>query len=239
MGLMFTLDMFKQFLEKTALTYFPFVSDITEIKEVDIAIIEGCITNQDESQINLLKEIRKNSKKVIALGTCATLGGIINLNPEKQGEPISTFIDIDGMIPGCPPPTKLLGNALKDLLNGKEIILSDKNVCNNCPLRVGFDYNFQNHVYKLTPKKISKKKDDEQCFLKEGILCLGPITREGCESLCIKLGIPCEGCMGSIKSDFTSSLINFLSLINLSGDLRKYEGIYFRFSKPKIGGLSK
>ena len=81
---------------------------------------------------------------------------------------------------------------------------------------------------------IPVKKIVPKCFLEIGVLCMGPITREGCDCECIKLGIPCEGCMGPIKQDYTSSLINFLSLIDLKEDLRKYEGIFFRFAKPKI-----
>jgi len=68
---------------------------------------------------------------------------------------------------------------------------------------------------------------------------LGPITREGCENKCIEVGIPCEGCMGPISQDFTSNLINFLSLTRLSEDFRKYDGIFFRFAKPKIKRLRR
>ena len=234
-GLIFTLDIFKQFLEMAEITYFPFLKDEDTIEENDIAIIEGCVSEiEQESQVKLLKEIRKKSKRVYALGTCATHGGILSLNSEKQGSPIANFIDIEGMIPGCPPPLKLMGNALINILENKPIMLSEKNMCNSCILRDNLKSLSTVKIEKLMPDKPMNWKEFPNCFLNDGILCLGPITREGCESTCIKLGIPCEGCMGSISQDFTSSLINFLSLIKISDDLRKYEGIYYRFSRPKI-----
>ena len=217
------------------ITYFPFLKDNDTIEESDIAIIEGCISaSEEEDQVKKLKEIRKKCKKIFALGTCATHGGIMNLNSEKQGFPISNYIDIEGMIPGCPPPLKLLGNALINILENKPIILSEKNLCNSCLLRDNMKDLASVKINKLSPNKPMNWKEFPNCFLNDGILCLGPITREGCESNCIKLGIPCEGCMGSISQDITASLINFLSLIKISNDLRKYEGIYYRFSKPRI-----
>ena len=58
--------------------------------------------------------------------------------------------------------------------------------------------------------------------------------RDGCEHKCIEQGIPCEGCMGPVKQGYTSNVINFLSLLKLSRNLRDYDGIFFRFAKPRI-----
>jgi F420-non-reducing hydrogenase small subunit len=84
------------------------------------------------------------------------------------------------------------------------------------------------------PNQILLLEENTECFLQKGILCLGPITREGCEHRCIELGLPCEGCMGPIAKDYTSNVVNFLSLLNLSHELEDYNGIYYRFSKPKF-----
>ena len=75
-------DIFPQFLERTNIAYFPFISDDEEIKECDIALIEGCISM--DSQVELLKDIRNSAKKVYALGTCAAFGGILSLS-KKHG----------------------------------------------------------------------------------------------------------------------------------------------------------
>lgn len=229
-----SLDIFPQFLERTDLIYFPFISDSENIEDCDTALIEGCVS--ETTQINNLKKIRKNAKKVYALGTCASFGGILSLSNNKNAEPISNYIEIDGIIPGCPPPSNLLGNCLIRLIENKDIVLSNKNMCSLCPLRGENDFNFNIEITQITPNSddIVSPEENSNCFLKRGILCLGPIIRDGCESKCIKQGIPCEGCMGPVSKDFTSNIVNFVSLINLSKDLKDYDGIFYRFSKPKL-----
>lgn len=227
-------DIFPQFLERTEISYFPFISDESQIEDCDIALIEGCVSI--DSQIELLKEIRNNVKKLYALGTCAAFGGILSLSKKKKACAIQDVVQIDGIIPGCPPPLKLIGNCLIRLIENKEIELSDKNLCSSCPLRGNNNLRFENPIDKLNPsnEEITNFNEKSKCFLDNGILCLGPITREGCDHVCIEHGIPCEGCLGPVSKDYTSNLINFLSLINLSKDLRKYRGIFYRFSKPNI-----
>ena len=228
------LDVFPQFLERTKIVYFPFISDEKKIKNCDVALIEGCIS--EENQINIIKNIRKSAKKVYALGSCAAFGGILSLSEKRTAEPISSFIEIDGIIPGCPPPSKLLGNCLIKLIENKEIELSEKNLCASCPLNGSLELKSKNQIKKYlpSPDEIVSPKEDSDCFLKKGILCLGPITREGCENKCIEQGIPCEGCMGPVSKTYFANAINYLSLINLSKELKNYKGIFYRFSKPKF-----
>lgn len=230
LGTIFALDVFPEFLEGIDLVYFPFLIDQTEIQESDVALVEGCVS--DEAQVDILKEIRKKSKRLIALGTCAAFGGIVSLSTETYADPISNYVEIDGFIPGCPTPPKLLGNCLIRLLENKELDLSEKNLCATCPLREEEEVNFQSQIRTLYPEFKGEKRT--QCFLKDGILCLGPVTREGCEHRCIESDMPCEGCLGPITQDFTSSTVNYLSMMNLSKELRSYEGIFFRFGRPNI-----
>ncbi|UCC18509.1 MAG: hypothetical protein JSV62_10390 [Promethearchaeota archaeon] len=229
-----SLDIFPQFLERTKIIYFPFISDTKNIEECDICLVEGCIS--EENQIPILRKIRKHAKKIYALGTCACFGGILSLSEVKLPKPISSYIEIDGIIPGCPPPTKLFGNCLIRLVENKEIELSKKNMCGGCPVRGNMKINSNIDIWKIAPNPEEIKIDEEnsECFLENGVLCLGPITRDGCEHKCIKMGLPCEGCIGPVSKDFTSNIVNYLSLINLSQELKNYSGIFYRFSKPKL-----
>ncbi len=231
-----SLNIFPQFLERSKISNFSFISDIKEIESSNIALIEGCIS--EDSQIKKIKEIRTQAKKVYALGTCASFGGILNLSNVKKAEPISNYIEIDGIIPGCPPPSKLLGNCLLRMIENKNIDLSKKNMCANCPLKGDLELTFKTNNPKiyLSSDQINLHDESSECFLNKGILCLGPITRDGCDHRCIEYGVPCEGCMGPVSKDFTSNLINFLSLVNLSDDLKNYKAIFYRFSKPKLMG---
>ncbi len=230
-----SLDIFPQFLERTRIIYFQFISDVKNIKDSDIALVEGCVS--EETQITQLREVRRHAKKVYALGTCACFGGILSLSSSKIADPISNYIEIDGIIPGCPLPSKLFGNCLIRLVENKDITLSEKTMCANCSLKGNMKINSHINISKINPnpEEISLDEENSECFLENGILCLGPITRDGCEYKCIKMGLPCEGCMGSVSKDFTSNLINYLSLINLSQELKDYVGIFYRYSKPKFG----
>lgn len=229
-----SLDVFPQFLERTKLVYFPFILDTEEIEDCDFALIEGCVS--EPHQVDILKNVRKHAKSVYALGTCAAFGGILSLSEKKDAEPISNYIEIDGYIPGCAPPSKLLGNCLIRLIENKDIVLPKKNMCMSCPLRGKMDLILNRPIIKMIPdpSEILTEEEETKCLLRKGILCLGPITREGCENKCIKFGMPCEGCLGPVSKDYVSNIVNFLSLINLSHDLKKYKGLFYRFSKPNI-----
>ena len=231
-----SLDIFSQFLERITLINFPFMMDEKDIKDCEIALIEGCIS--EESQVPLLKKIRHHAKKVYALGTCAAFGGILSLSNQKTAEPISKYIEINGIIPGCPPPSQFLGNIIIHLIEGKEIELKDRSLCATCPLRDKMDHYYDTPIKEIftDSNDLNQTEEEPKCFLKRGILCLGPITREGCEHECIKCGIPCEGCMGPVSKDFTSNIVNFLSLLNISEKLIKNQALFYRFSKPRFLG---
>ncbi|MFX0058245.1 MAG: hypothetical protein ACFE85_17150 [Candidatus Hodarchaeota archaeon] len=227
-----SLDVFPQFIARTKLFYFPFIFDELKIEACDIALIEGCVS--ENKQIEYLRKIRKYAKKVYALGTCAAFGGILSLSKKKVAEPISNFIEIDDIIPGCPPPSTLYGNSIMNLVENKNIKLSTKNMCSSCPYKSEIKKNSEIIITKLNLEnyEIEDFSKNSTCFLNRGILCLGPITRDGCDHLCINQYIPCEGCLGPVTKDFTSNIINFLSIVNISKDLERYKGIYYRFSKP-------
>jgi coenzyme F420-reducing hydrogenase gamma subunit len=94
-------------------------------EDYDIAFIEGAISTQ--SEINKLKEIRKKSKKLIALGSGAVNGFPSNqrnkfdakkkkqiqkliekFHQNKTIEPLNKFVKVDDEINGCPVEEKLL-----------------------------------------------------------------------------------------------------------------------------------
>lgn len=111
-------------------------------------------------------------------------------------------------------------------------------MCSTCPLNNHAKLDLPLTIEKIVPRndEIHFPEENLSCFLNDGILCLGPVTRDGCDHLCINQGLPCEGCLGTVSKGFRSNLINFLSLFNLSKDLRKYKALYYRFSKSPIGG---
>ena len=107
---------------------------------------------QQQISIEIIKEIRKNSKKVLALGDCAVTGnisamknlvgteatlekGYFDLADHNKGYypdkivpklldkviPLNEAIDVDFFVPGCPTPADAIYEAIKAVLEDREI----------------------------------------------------------------------------------------------------------------------
>jgi len=233
------MEVLREILNKFNIVHAPFILDQVSVPESDIAFIEGCILDGNKTQVEYMKSIRGGAKKVIAIGTCAAFGGIASLSPAKQADPISRYIEVDGFIPGCPPPPGLLNDSAIRLMEGKRIALSDRNLCSSCELRAETMNAFTRPIENLAPAITTPVGKQGTCFLKDGILCMGPVTREGCEARCIKKSVPCEGCMGPPSQEYTANVVNFFSMLPLSADLKNYRGLLLRFGKPHIKGGAK
>ena len=105
----------------------------SEIKDIDVAFVEGAIaTNHEEKMI---KKIRKNSKKLVAIGSCAILGDPSNhrnyFDAERLKEiefilqrfahlpkvhPLKDFVRVDATVPGCPASGQGLIDAVSKYL---------------------------------------------------------------------------------------------------------------------------
>lgn len=126
-------------------------------------------------------------------GTAVTL-------PEFRGlvRSLDQVVEVDYYLPGCPPTPKLLKQAVLTLLSGNlppkgTVLAPDTAQCATCPRK----------ETKPTDLKINEFKrphwtpiDPETCFLAQGIICMGPATRSGCEAQCIRGNMPCTGCFG-------------------------------------------
>tara|TARA_Y100000310_G_C20559916_1_gene752535 strand:- start:340 stop:813 length:474 start_codon:yes stop_codon:yes gene_type:complete len=96
-----------------------------KIKNLDLALVEGAIST--ESEIRKLKEIRKNTKKLVAFGSGAVNGYPSNqrntFDSKKKKEikplieklhqiekilPLKKFVKVDDNINGCPVEADLL-----------------------------------------------------------------------------------------------------------------------------------
>jgi len=104
-------------------------------------------------------------------------------------------VEVDYYIPGCPPPVKLILNAVeaiaKNELSPKGSVLAPlKSVCDECPRKKGNKR--ISRIYRVH----EKVPDPEICLLEQGIICMGPATRSGCGAQCLKVDMPCTGCGG-------------------------------------------
>ncbi|MDW8105443.1 MAG: oxidoreductase [Armatimonadota bacterium] len=154
-------------------------------------------------------------------GTALTL-------PEFRGlvRSLDQVVEVDYYLPGCPPTPKLLKQAIQTLLSGNlppkgTVLAPDTAQCDGCPRK----------ETKPTELHISEFKrphwtqiDPHLCFLAQGILCMGPATRSGCEAQCIRGNMPCTGCFGP-TSRVRDQGAKILSALASSLDAREPEEI--------------
>lgn len=194
---------------------------------LDIAIIEGSATNEEE--IAEVKEIRKNAKAVITIGACAHLGGVQGLRNimddqdvqiSQYGEgnlggvratkvhAIEEIIDVDYAIRGCPIDKTEFANAVLSLLTGRTPHIWNSTVCNEC------------------------KNKGNICFFEHqdsDSFCLGPITEAGCGARCPSNNRACDGCRGWTTDPHVVQQIKELSSRGLNMEeivqlVRRYSG---------------
>jgi F420-non-reducing hydrogenase small subunit len=180
-----------------------------------LAIVEGGV--RTEADENLIREVRAKSKKLVALGMCATHGGITTLGnvmsvkkllersytlldtsklPELKDlmYPICNFVDVEYYIPGCPPMPFLIVHTLKSIVSGKAPLRHQSVVCTECHRKIVLAK--IDRLYGIYEKEV----DPELCLVSQGFVCLGSLTREGCGAPCPRAGFTCFGCRGPADS---------------------------------------
>lgn len=113
---------------------------------------------------------------------------------------LNEIINVDYYLPGCPPPPYLVMNAvsavLEDKLPPKDSTLAPhRAVCDTCKRNKAKPDTLAIQEIKRIHKVDA---DPNTCFLAQGIICLGPVTRGGCGESCININIPCRGCFGPV-----------------------------------------
>jgi len=157
--------------------------------EYDIAFVEGCVSRSDE--VARLRQIRRNARTLVALGSCACFGGVPRMKNrfpdpgllarEIYGEyPMATetvraldeIVPVDLKVHGCPFPKEELEKVVLHIALGKAIETPRHPICFEC------------------------KANGNVCLFDLGELCLGPVTRGGCSAWCPGNRFGCWGCRG-------------------------------------------
>ena len=111
---------------------------------------------------------------------------------------LAQTVDVDYFMPGCPPVVEQVWNVFQVILSGElppkgSIVGADpKTNCDECPRQKG-QSGARIKAFKRPHEVIA---DPETCFLAQGIVCYGPVTRAGCGRPCIEGNMPCRGCYG-------------------------------------------
>ena len=144
------LDMDERLLavaDKVDLVYSPLVDAKVFPENVDLTLVEGAVSNEDD--LHKLKLVRSRTRQLVALGDCAVTSNVpgmrnyfsrdeilrraylenASLNQSIPNEmiprllpksrPVHEVVKVDLFIPGCPPHADALFAALAALLEGR------------------------------------------------------------------------------------------------------------------------
>ena len=182
-----------------------------------VLVVEGSIPTRDDGvymelagrpAMQVAKEVAAQAAAVIAIGSCASWGGVPSADPNPTGATGADFV-ITGKplvnLPGCPPnPYNFLAVVLEYVTMGKLPALDELHrpkfayervIHENCPRRGHFDAG-----------RFAMAFGDEGhrkgwCLYKLG--CKGPVTHAACSTRHfnevpgvwpIGIGVPCVGC---------------------------------------------
>jgi sulfhydrogenase subunit delta len=182
------------------------------VEEYDIAFVEGSLSTPD--CITRINEIRRKAKVLVALGACAVHGGVNGLKNTRPIEDVrqevygddkylfptlpalalSSVVKVDYNVRGCPMTQIEFLKVFTALVMGKEPIEPDFAVCVECKLR------------------------EIECVFEKGMICLGPVTRGGCEAQCPGVGQYCTGCRGLVTGPNLKGMEEILVEHGLSVD---------------------
>ena len=190
---------------------------------LDVAFVEGSVT--DAHAAARLREIRARAGVLVALGSCATIGGVNGmrnaLDPTEAGRivygdgqrffptgptrALHQVVPVDYTIHGCPIAIPEFLAVLKCILAGIPYTVPDQAVCTEC------------------------KRNENICLFDRGVTCLGPVTRAGCDAWCVNNGNVCYGCRGLVSNPNERGMLAVLTArgISLESAVRRVE-IYNR-----------
>lgn len=183
------------------LVYFPEASRIMLKGPYDIALVEGSITTLHDAE--RIQQVRRQCRKLITIGACATAGGIqalrnwqdvnefirmVYATPQyistlKLSTPIAEHVLVDFELRGCPINKHQLIELISAILAGKTPNVPTYSVCMEC-----------------------KRRGNVCIAVAQGVPCLGPVTQAGCGAICPSFNRGCYGCYGPMESPNTQSL---------------------------------
>ena len=164
--------------------------------ELDVAFVEGVCTQVRD--IETLKGIRKRSKLLVAIGTCAVWGGVVAMKNEIprevmkkevygedfdfidsiEAQPLKSFVPVDVSLPGCPIEGDEFLRVVASLLRGDLPEQLNFSVCSSCKMK------------------------ENVCLLTEkNEICCGPLTVAGCGARCPSHNVPCGSCRGPLEEN--------------------------------------
>jgi len=140
--------------EKADLVYSPLVDAKEFPNLVDITLVEGAVSSEDD--LRKIKMVRERTRILVSLGDCAVTSNVPGMrNPFHNSDvydrayrenvtcdpgipdqvvppllpysrPVHEFVAVDVFVPGCPPSADVISFVLSELLEGRKPELSPR-----------------------------------------------------------------------------------------------------------------
>lgn len=183
------------------IAHFPEATSAHSEGPYTVSLVEGSMTTARD--LDRIQAIRDQSNILVAIGACATAGGIQALknladvdefielvyatpayiDSLATSTPISSHVDVDIEVRGCPVNKYQLLELIGALLAGRKPDLPTYPVCLEC-----------------------KARGVSCVMVAAGTPCLGPITQAGCGAICPAFDRGCYGCFGPAETVNADSL---------------------------------
>ena len=208
--------------DRVRIAHFLEASDAVQPGPYDVTLVEGSVTTP--ADVDRIARIRAESKILVAIGACATAGGIQalrNLGDVQEfasvvyarpdyiatlgtSLPASAYVPVDHELHGCPIDRRQLLGLLTALLAGRRPDLPGHSVCFEC-----------------------KARGTTCVTVAAGTPCLGPVTRAGCGAICPAYRRGCFGCFGPMTGPNTAALVAQLHATGMGdADVRRVFGTF-------------
>ena len=177
----------------------------------DLSLVEGSVTTPRDAE--RIQEVRAASRHLVAIGACATAGGIqalrnladvgemtrtVYAHPDhisalESSTPIAAHVPVDFELRGCPVSKHQLLEVVSAFLAGRRPLVPAYSVCQEC-----------------------KRRGNVCVTVAHGTPCLGPVTQAGCGAICPSFHRGCYGCFGPMETPNTAALSDVLRSCGMS-----------------------
>ncbi|MBA1148623.1 oxidoreductase [Ectothiorhodospiraceae bacterium WFHF3C12] len=190
---------------------FPEASSASVEGPYDLSLVEGSVTTPHDAR--RIREIRRQSRRLVTIGACATAGGIqalrnfadvdafvstVYASPEyidtlATSTPIAEHVPVDFELRGCPISKSQLIEVITAFVHGRRPDVPTYSVCEEC-----------------------KRAGNLCVMVAHGTPCLGPVTHAGCGALCPAYNRGCYGCFGPKETPNAPALSERLAGLGMS-----------------------
>jgi len=138
---------------------------------------------------------------------------------------LAQTVAVDYFLPGCPPESGRIWEVVEGVIAGRPLppkgsVLGGgkSTVCEECARTKDNKALARFYrTYEIVP-------DPQKCLLEQGLVCMGPATRDGCGGLCPRVNMPCTGCYGPAEGILDQGA-KMLAALGSVLDIGSYKGL--------------